>query len=106
MKGKNHFKKNNLKPMFNSTSNKAFDCAEAKADLAECDLCLGASSQVKANRSFQQSASCFLYRLQGCCIVSEDFSCGCLPVLSVTIHEHVLHFSLSPVTQVLVPIKI
>lgn len=73
MKRKNCFKKSSLKPVFNSTSTKAFTSSEAKPDLAEGDLCLAASSQVKASRTFQQSTFCFQYRLQSLYVASEDF---------------------------------
>lgn len=72
MKRKNCYKKSNLKPLFDSTGNKAFTSAEAKLDLAECDLCLAVRSQVKASRSFQQSPFCFLYSLQGLYVARED----------------------------------
>lgn len=113
MKRKSCFKKSNLKPVFNYTSNKAFTSAVAKAELAECDLCLAASFQVKASRSFQQSTFCLHYRLQGLYVAGED-----LPValfhIPVTMCKCVIHssvswelwHSLSPVTEVLVPVKI
>lgn len=68
------------------TNNKAFACAKAKADLAECDLFLGASSQMKAIRSFQQSAFCFPFKLQVSYVASEDPSCGLLLPVPVMIY--------------------